>query len=61
MSESGQDNDHSGGEIILYTAAGGAQVQLRAVDGTVWLTQSQLAELYGTSVPNIAQTIRRIL
>jgi hypothetical protein len=49
------------GEIILYSAPGGAEVQLRAVDGTVWLTQAQLAELYGTSVPNIAQTIRRIL
>lgn len=49
------------GEIILYTAPGGAQVQLRAVEGTVWLTQAQLADLYGTSVPNIAQIIRRIL
>lgn len=49
------------GEIILYTASGGAEVQLRAVDGTVWLTQAQLAELYGTSVPNIAQIIRRII
>ncbi len=49
------------GRIILYTEPGGAQVQLHAVDGTVWLTQSQLAELYGTSVVNIAQIIRRIL
>ena len=62
------DEEHDGGggaggagEIILYTAEGGAQVQLRAVDGTVWLTQAQLAELYDTSVPNIAQTIRRVL
>ncbi|MBF4618230.1 virulence RhuM family protein [Clavibacter sp. VKM Ac-2873] len=49
------------GQFILYTEPGGAQVQLHAVDGTVWLTQSQLAELYGTSVVNIAQIIRRIL
>ena len=50
------------GEVILYRADdGGAVVQLRAVGGTVWLTQAQMAELYGTSVPNIAQTIRRVL
>lgn len=49
------------GEVILYTANGGAQVQLRAVDGTVWLTQPQLAQLYDTSVPNIVQIIRRVL
>ena len=61
MPNSKQNSARSAGEIILYTAAGGAQVQLRAADGTVWLAQTQLAELYGTSVPNIAQTIRRIL
>lgn len=50
------------GELILYRSDdGGAVVQLRAVGGTVWLTQAQMAELYGTSVPNIAQTIRRVL
>ncbi|SEE83178.1 virulence RhuM family protein [Ruania alba] len=49
------------GEIILYTSGDGTQVQLRAVDGTVWLTQQELADLYGTSIPNITQTIGRIL
>jgi hypothetical protein len=50
------------GELILYRADdGGSVVQLRAVDGTVWLTQAQLADLYGTSVPNIVQIIRRVL
>src|SRR5450830_154815 len=50
------------GEVILYRSDdGGAVVQLRAVDGTVWLTQAQMSELYGTSVPNIVQTIKRVL
>lgn len=50
------------GEVILYASADGQQVlQLRASDGTVWLSQAQLAELYGTSVPNVAQLIRRVL
>ncbi|MDC4232434.1 virulence RhuM family protein [Actinomyces sp. B33] len=49
------------GELILYNAADGSQMQLRASEGTVWLTQAEMADLYGTSVPNIAQILRRIL
>ena len=49
------------GEIILYTTDDGdTQVSLREIDGTVWLTQFQLAELFQTSVPNINQHIKAI-
>ena len=51
----------SDGEMILYEAEDGVRVQLRATDGTVWLTQAQIAELYATSVPNVKQTIDRVL
>ncbi|MHB8299302.1 MAG: virulence RhuM family protein [Dermatophilaceae bacterium] len=52
----------STGEVILYRSDDGqALVQLRAVGGTVWLTQAHMAELYDTSVPNIVQIIRRVL
>ena len=48
--------------MIVYRSPDGAtRVQLRAVQGTVWLTQAEIAELYGTSVPNIAQIMRRVL
>lgn len=51
-----------GGEVIVYRSPDGQSlVQLRAVAGTVWLAQAQIAALYDTSVPNIAQLIRRIL
>ena len=51
-----------GGEIVVYRSDDGqAQVQLRAVDGTAWLSQTEVAELYGTSVPNVVQIVRRIL
>lgn len=50
-----------GGEVILYRGDEGPVVQLRSVRGTVWLSQAQLAELYDTSIPNIAQIIRRVL
>ena len=50
------------GEVILYRSEDGqALVQLRAVGGTVWLTQAHIAALYDTSVPNIVQIIRRVL
>jgi hypothetical protein len=50
------------GEVILYRSDDGQSVvQLRAVGGTVWLTQAQLAELYATSIPNIVQIIGRVL
>jgi hypothetical protein len=49
------------GEIILYTADDGVRVKLRAREGTVWLDQTQIAALYGTSIPNVNQIVRRIL
>lgn len=56
------DEQNQDGEIIVYSTEDGvARVQLRAVGGTVWLSQAQMAELYGTSVPNIAQIIKRVL
>lgn len=30
-------------------------------DGTVWMNQNQLAELFATSVPNISMRISKIL
>lgn len=48
--------------IILYnTADGKAQVALYAHDGTVWLNQNQMAELFATSKQNISLHIANIL
>lgn len=50
------------GEIILYNTEDGATViQLRARDGSVWLTQAEMAELFQTSVSNINKHIKGIL
>jgi hypothetical protein len=52
----------SGGELILYTTDDGrAAVQLRAEDGSVWLTQLEMAALFDTSKQNISLHIRNIL
>jgi hypothetical protein len=48
--------------IIIYnTADGKANVALYARDGKVWMNQSQLAELFDTSVPNISIHISNVL
>lgn len=49
------------GEFIVYnTEDGRTEVQLRAVGGTVWLNQRQIADLFGKSVPTINEHIRTI-
>ncbi len=47
--------------IIIYnTTDGKASVSLLTKDGTAWLSQSQLAELFATSIPNISMHISNI-
>ena len=48
-------------DLILYqTEDGESQVQLRAAEGTVWLTQAEIAELFSTSPQAITQLIKTI-
>ena len=48
--------------IIIYnTIDGKASVVLYARDGSVWMNQNQLAELFDTSVPNVCVHIANIL
>ncbi len=54
--ESNQQN------IIIYnTVDGKASVSLYTKDGNVWMNQSQLAELFDTSIPNVSMHISNIL
>ena len=49
-------------EIIIYnTIDGKASISLLAKEGSVWMNQKQLAELFTTSVPNISMHIANIL
>lgn len=49
------------GELILYrTDDGRTDVHLRAEDGTVWLSQAELADLFETTPQNITQHIRAV-
>ena len=50
------------GEIVIYqTDDGKTKIEVRFVNETVWLTQALMAQLFGTSVPNINIHIRNIL
>jgi hypothetical protein len=52
----------SGNELVIYrTDDGKTEIQLKAGDGTVWLTQLELAELFQTSKQNISLHIKNIL
>jgi hypothetical protein len=52
----------SKGEVILYrTEDGRAEIQLRAVNGTVWLSQLEIAQLFDTTKQNVSLHIRNIL
>ena len=51
----------SNGEIILYTTEDGkASIQLRAEDGTVWLSRIEIASLFQTTPQNITLHIQGI-
>ncbi|HCW63300.1 MAG: virulence RhuM family protein [Leeuwenhoekiella sp.] len=56
MAENEQNN------IIIYTSTDGkASVALFERDGSVWLNQKQLAEIFDTSISNISLHIQNIL
>ena len=49
-------------DIIIYsTPDGKTNVSLMTRDGKIWLNQSQISDLFGTSVPNICYHIANIL
>ena len=51
----------SAGELILYRSQdGSARIQLRAVDGSVWLTQAEIAELFGITPQTVTRHIQAI-
>jgi len=50
-----------GSEIILYqTEDGQTRVECRFEDGTIWLTQVMIAELFQTTVPNVNIHLKNI-
>jgi len=49
-------------QVLFYQSEDGtSRIEVRLDEGTVWLTQARIAELYQTSIPNISMHIRNIL
>lgn len=53
---------NSPAKVIIYPSKDGRlDIQLRVEDGTVWLSQLEIAELFGTTVANANIHIRNVL
>ena len=50
----------TGGEIVLYQPDETIRLEVRLEDDTVWLTQSQIIDLFQSSKANISEHIRNI-
>lgn len=48
------------GEIIIYQSENSTQLEVRIENETVWLTHSQIANLYGTKRPAITKRLKNI-
>lgn len=60
MSEDTPQNEPKG-ELILYqTEDGLTQIGLRAIEGTVWLSQAEIAELFDTTKQNVSLHLKNI-
>ena len=54
-------NDDQGADLILYqTEDGRTRLEVRLQDGSVWLTQALMAELYQTTSQNVTQHLKAI-
>ena len=53
--------DNTNGDIIIYqTDDGLTKIDVKVENETVWLSQQQMAELFGTSRKNIIEHINNI-
>lgn len=54
-------NDENKGDIVIYQSESGeTKIDVRFQDETVWLTQTQLCELYQSSKANVSEHIKNI-
>ena len=53
--------DENRGNIIIYQSEdGNIRLDVRLEDNTIWLTQQQMAELYGSSRTNVVEHIKHV-
>lgn len=55
-----ETNDKPKGEIVIYKAPGGPELKVTLEDESVWLSQAQMAELFGKDVKTINEHIKNL-
>ena len=55
-----KEDDSQYGEVILYQPNDNVHLEVRLQDETIWLTQKQMAELFGTTRNNITLHVGNI-
>lgn len=53
-------NGQNQGEIVLYQPDNEVRLEVRLQDETVWLTQAQIADLFGTKRPAVTKHLKNI-
>jgi hypothetical protein len=54
--------EHSGGEVVLYESSDGeVRLDVRLENESSWLTQRQMAELFGRDQSVVSRHIQRVL
>jgi hypothetical protein len=54
------ETNSSANEIIFYQSESAVKLEVRLANETVWLTQTQIADLFGTQRPAITKHLRNI-
>ena len=49
------------GEIIIYKAESGPELQVKLEDETIWLNQAEIASLFDTDRSSIAKHIKNLI
>lgn len=52
--------EQSKGEIVIYKADSGPELEIRLENESVWLTQAQISDLFGTKRPAITKHLQNI-
>ena len=53
-------DEDTGDRLLVYSANGGARVELRVLGDSFWATQSQMAEIFGVNVPAISKHLKNV-
>ena len=61
MNEPEISNDGLGEFVIYTTDDGRVEIHLRLIDGSVWLTQKEIAELFDVSRSSVSEHVKHLV